>query len=245
MPGFMQSGKVFAEKSSGIRKILTKKQNLQLDYLDPPTIIPKKEDLPFSLGNEEEAEEKWKSVVDRNMNRCWWIARGPGDYEGFPTAFQYVLDYVKENGPYDGIIGFSQGAAMASIVLNELLKTQDMKIALFISGFVFTQPINLEVEMSDLDHLIKDITDYTTKVEIKPAFQRYFTVPDPLSCKVISVYGSEDVAVPAIRSKYLLTLYPSLTEFEHDGGHLVPNKKQFLSPIVEIFRETFEEKSNL
>lgn len=245
LPGFMQSGKVLAEKSSGIRKILTKKLNLQLDYIDPPTIIPKKEDLSFSLGNEEEAEEKWKSIVDRSMNRCWWIYRGPGDYEGFSAAFQYVLDYVKENGPYDGIIGFSQGAAMASMVLNELLKTEDMKIALFISGFVFTQPLNLGVEMSDLDYLIKDIAEYTTKVEVKPAFHKYFTVPDPLSCKVISVYGSEDMVVPAIRSKYLLTLYPSLTEFEHDGGHLVPNKKQFLSPIVDIFRETFEDKSNL
>lgn len=248
LPGYLQSGRIFAEKSSGLRKLLTKKLNLQLDYIDPPIVIDKKEDLPFSLGeSEDEAEAKWASIVDQNLNRCWWQHRSPGNYEGFPSAFQYVVDYVKQNGPYDGIIGFSQGAAMAAMALNELIKTENIKIAVFFSGFVFTQAVNPEDDMANLNYQHEQIAEYATKVVLNPEYAAYFSVPNPLHCKVVNIYGSADMVVPAIRSKYLSTLYPesSLTQFEHDGGHFIPNKKPFLNPIVDIFKDVLEEKSNL
>ena len=72
LPGYLQSGKILAEKSSGIRKAFTKKLGYELDYIDPPIVIGSPSDLPFSLGDGAEAEERWQGLVDKNANRCWW-----------------------------------------------------------------------------------------------------------------------------------------------------------------------------
>lgn len=53
--GFLQNGKVFSEKSSGIRKLL-KKANVQCDYIDAPVLLEMK-DLPFEMD-----DEKWQAT---------------------------------------------------------------------------------------------------------------------------------------------------------------------------------------
>lgn len=249
LPGFLQNASVFAEKSSGLRKILTKKLNYQLDYLDPPTVIAKKEQLPFPLGIEEEdANEKWKKIVDSNLNRCWWLANNPGDYEGFQKAVEFVVDYIRTNGPYDGIIGFSQGAAMSAIIANSIEKLLpshgQFKVAAYFSAFAFTHSRNKEETLNDVIDKYPDVEEYAKHVEIYDQYLEYFSIPDTFSTKVISVYGSEDGVVPPVRSEYLNSLYPesSLVAFKHDGGHYMPNKKLFLNPIVDQFREVFESK---
>lgn len=257
LPGYLQNGKVFAEKSSGIRKLLTKKLNLQLDYIDPPNIIETKEQLPFTLGeNEEESTAKWNAIVEQDLNRCWWVHKDPGTYEGFSFALQYIADYIKKNGPYDGILGFSQGGAMAAIVTNtvhELVPTHPhFKVAVFFSGFVFTQPVNKDEHSLNINHQTETVDEYKTKVKVVDDFTEKFTYPtgSDVNTKVINIYGSSDNTVPGVRSAYLSTFYPSeaLTEFNHEGGHFIPNKKPFLNPIVEIIKDVFEdkeEKSNL
>lgn len=253
LPGYLQSGKVFAEKSSGIRKILTKKYNCQLDYIDPPILIPNKEELPFTLSEDEnEANTKFSGLVDLNVNRCWWSHKStPCRYEHFDEALSYVVDYIKENGPYDGIIGFSQGAAMAAIVANNINKLlpshENFKVAVIISGFAFVEPKNPEDDREKLNTEITDVLTYTENVNLVPGYEKYFQAPTDFDTSIILIYGSNDFAVPNVRSRHLESLYAPavLNTFVHDGGHLVPNKKQFLNPVVEQIESSLESKPNL
>lgn len=71
---------------------------VELDYLD----------APHSLG--------------APTSRAWWLLP-PGErsftapaYEGDDDAFRAVADAWAERGPYDGVLGFSQGAMLAAIV---------------------------------------------------------------------------------------------------------------------------------
>lgn len=253
LPGYLQSGKVFAEKSSGIRKILTKKYDCQLDYIDPPVLIPNKEELPFVLSaDEEEANKKFSGLVDLNVNRCWWSHKSnPCRYEHFDEALAYVVNYIKENGPYDGIIGFSQGAAMAAIVANsigELLPSHgNFKVAVIISGFAFVEPKNPEDDREKLNSEITEVLEYIKKVTPVPGYEKYFQPPKDSFTSVVLIYGANDAAVPTIRSRHLESLYDPkiLKSFVHDGGHLVPNKKQFLAPVIDQIEAALETKSNL
>ncbi|CUM45570.1 uncharacterized protein AC631_03728 [Debaryomyces fabryi] len=252
LPGYLQSGKIFAEKSSGLRKLLTKKLNLQLDYVNPPFVIKSKEDLPFTLAEEEEdADLKWKSIIDQNCNRCWWQHHDPNVYEGFDQSLEYLVGYIKENGPYDGIIGFSQGAAMSAVIINvisELIPNhKNFQIAVLFSGFAFTEPIDPSKDNKlNLNYQINDTNEYTSKVKLIDNYKRYYRSMDTTT-RVLNVYGSKDMTVPGIRSQYLSTTFKDemLTEYVHEGGHFIPNKKQFLTPIIEDFREVFDIKSNL
>lgn len=54
---------------------------------------------------------------------AWWRAQdrsGPdGDYavyEGWPKSRTYLHDILREQGPFDGVLGFSQGAVVTSLL---------------------------------------------------------------------------------------------------------------------------------
>lgn len=252
LPGYLQSGKVFAEKSSGLRKILTKKLHYELEYIDPPTIINSKEELPFVLSTDEgEANKKWQLIKDNNLNRCWWVHTEDGQYKGFKEAIEYVVTHIKENGPYDGIIGFSQGAAMSAVISNiigsSIPSHGHFKVSVLFSPFAFTLPVNNNETMTEINAEVTNLHDYKNKVYLVSGFDRYFTPPHDFSTAVASVYGSEDVVVPKVRSEYLNQLYPqgAIVTFMHDGGHYLPNKKQFLNPIVEIIKKAIDVQPSL
>jgi len=222
--GFLQNGKVFSEKSSGIRKLL-KKSNIQLDYIDGPVILEQK-DLPFQIDS-----DKWQEILDASLNKAWFYHDDISKNLDLTEAIKTVVQYIKENGPYDGIMGFSQGAAVTSIITNtikKLIPEHDwFKFSITFSGYSFTEP---KPNTEGLDN---------SQLQITEKFQNDFIVPEGLPTKCIFVYGKNDNAVPGIRSKYLADLYPDEIKsvFEHDGGHMVPNKKDFLKPIVDEINE--------
>lgn len=220
--GFLQNGKVFSEKSSGIRKLL-KKSNIQLDYIDGPSILEKK-DLPFEID-----DAKWQEILDQSLNKAWFYHDDVSKNLDLTEAIKTVVNHVKENGPYDGIFGFSQGAAVTAIITNTIKQLIPdhpyFKFSITFSGYSFTEP------KPDGEGL-----------QITEKFQNDFTVPEDLTTKTIFVYGSNDQAVPGVRSKYLSELYPESIRkvFEHDGGHFVPNKKDFLKPVVEEITDSLK-----
>ena len=68
MPGYLQNGSTFAAKSSGIRKILTKKLDCQLDYVDPYHSIESWREFSFPIAaNEEESDKTWASIVEKGI----------------------------------------------------------------------------------------------------------------------------------------------------------------------------------
>lgn len=249
LPGYLQTGKVFAEKSSGIRKLLTKKLNYELDYIDPPIKV-EKEQLPFQLAaTEEEVNEKWSGIVDQDLNRCWWHAHN-NNYEGFDESLNYVINHIKEHGPYDGIIGFSQGAAMSAIVTNSVAKlvpsNGPFKVSVLFSSFAFVLPKAPEDADANLGYNDESLDVYTSKVKLNEKYADYFTTPENFDTTVLSVYGSEDGVVPPVRVQYLNKLFgDNLKEFKHEGGHFLPNKKPFLNPMVDTIKDAFEAKPSL
>ncbi len=51
--------------------------------------------------------------------RCWWNASDDAAtmiYSGMDETIQYINEIAKRNGPFDGIIGFSQGGTLAGIL---------------------------------------------------------------------------------------------------------------------------------
>lgn len=218
--GFLQSGKVFSEKSSGLRKLL-KKANIQLEYIDGPVVLEKK-DLPFEVD-----DDKWAEILESGVNRAWFYHDSVSKNLDLTDALAAVVQHIKENGPYDGILGFSQGAAVSAIIANNIKTYSELegvqnyfKVAIHVSGYSFTEP---KPESNEL--------------QITEKYVKQFTAPDDPTyiTKNIFIYGSNDNSVPSVRSKYLANLYPEDKKitFEHDGGHFVPNKKDFLKPVVE------------
>ncbi|QLG70517.1 hypothetical protein HG535_0A04570 [Zygotorulaspora mrakii] len=220
--GFLQNAKVFSEKSSGIRKLL-KKSNVECDYLDGPVVLDRK-DLPFEMD-----DEKWQQALDAQVNKAWFYHSDVSSELDLSDSIKYVSDYIKQNGPYDGIVGFSQGAALASIVTNKITELNpehpEFKVSVLISSYSFTEPDPSK----------------PGQLRIAEKFQSGFTPKKDSKTRVIFIYGASDQAVPAVRAKYLAQIYKDawtqdpeqVQEYEHPGGHMVPNKKDIIRPIVD------------
>ncbi|SCU88353.1 LAFA_0E12200g1_1 [Lachancea sp. 'fantastica'] len=228
--GFFQNAKVFSEKSSGIRKLL-KKANVQCDYLEGPTVLERK-DLPFELD-----DEKWQAALDAQVNKSWFYHSDISKDLDLSEAIKAVSEKIKADGPYDGIVGFSQGAAVAAIVTNKITELvpdhPPFKVSLVFSGYSFTEPD----------------PQNEGQLRITEKFQDSFTPNPKNNTKMLFVWGASDMAVPCTRSKYIRDLYTGGAEttdlvkfYEHPGGHMVPNKKDILRPIVDEICSAVESK---
>ncbi|CAK9439005.1 uncharacterized protein LODBEIA_P32290 [Lodderomyces beijingensis] len=246
LPGYLQSGATLARKASGLRKTLTKQLNMELDFLSPCHPIPSRHELEFQLGpTDEEADKVWDRLVAGGNNCRWYDHLAPGQDTGLEESIEFVVDHIRNNGPYDGIIGFSQGAAMAIMITNSLRRLlpqhPDFKISMFVSGFCLVVPRdgNFSRENVERLHELTDVAEYAAQVELAPNAKQYYEVADRdhFDTEVVLVYGDNDSVVPPIRSKHVSMLYPEekVHVFSHEGAHLVPNQKAFVKPVAELF----------
>ncbi|CAH8575595.1 unnamed protein product [Schistosoma bovis] len=92
--GYRQNSDVFREKTGGLRKSL--KKFCEFKFISAP------------------------NVIECSSNACaWWfskplefLAQESSTYDaGFRESILAVKKYIKEEGPFDGMLGFSQGAA--------------------------------------------------------------------------------------------------------------------------------------
>ena len=96
--GYRQSGQGFRTKTGAIRKVI--KKRCEYVWIDAPHKIPDSEDLG------------------------WWFSQGQSydacattkEDNGFGDSLDSVAKVFEEQGPFDGILSFSQGACFAAIL---------------------------------------------------------------------------------------------------------------------------------
>ncbi|KAJ7977847.1 Rhodanese-like domain-containing protein 6 [Quillaja saponaria] len=155
----------------------------------------------------------------------WKIADGPFDplqyqqqTDGLDISLTHLKSVFSQEGPFDGILGFSQGAAMAAVVsAQERLKSEmNFRFVILCSGF----SLNL-VEMGC--GLIKC-----------PSLHIYG-----------SDHG-KDRQIANQASKELAFLYDSgcSVVIEHDRGHIIPTRSPYIDEIKD-FLKRFTQVINL
>lgn len=197
--GFTQSGSLFAKKTSALRKAL-QKQGYQCFYIDAPVELSAP-DLPFDTSNlDSSADTDWKS---------WWVTnQNKPDYYKLDKAFDSVRDAIEKDGPFDGVMGFSQGAAMAGVLCSQIHnlheKQPPVKYGVLFCGF-----------------------------RIAPEEYQKFFEP-PIATNTLHVLGSLDTVVSEERSLGLWNACDEKTRtmIKHPGGHFVPNSKNFVTDII-------------
>lgn len=189
--GFSQSRDMFARKSSGLRKALQKAGHELLYVTAPVKIRP--EDLPFD------------PPADSSDDMYgWWDVKT--DTPDFVAAFDVVHQAIKEHGPFDGIVGFSQGAGLTAILTRQIVEagSPPLKFCVLFAGFRLSYP--------DMQHWYEP----------------------PLTTPSLHIIGSVDTVVPEERSLKLWDAWDPAqrTKLMHPGGHFVPNSKPFVSQVV-------------
>ncbi|KAJ2881215.1 Ovarian cancer-associated protein 2 [Coemansia asiatica] len=112
-------------------------------------------------------------------------------------SLDVVKNVLEKEGPFDGVLGFSQGAGMAAIVaaLAESGEMRGFRFAMFFAGFY---PDQLRL----FGDLVKE---------------RRLRVPS------LHVVGESDAVVPCVRGVDLAArAFENAQVLRHAGGHFVP-----------------------
>ncbi|KAH8872117.1 Esterase OVCA2 [Schistosoma japonicum] len=201
--GYRQNSDVFREKTGGFRKLL--KKFCEFDFISAP------------------------NVTDHASNgHAWWFskpmdfsAQENSDYDsGFRESLAFVKKYIEEEGPFDGAIGFSQGAA-----------------------FLLMLQIIMEHKLYDFSDNSQDPIKFTILVApfISRCSLHQFIYAHKTSIPSLIICGETDLVIPKKMSEETLHVFSSEPKlFIHDGGHYIPTfaaAKQIYTDVVSQFAE--------
>ncbi|OWM73120.1 hypothetical protein CDL15_Pgr001234 [Punica granatum] len=123
--------------------------------------------------------------------------KGFTEYTNLEECITYLCDYIMTNGPFDGLLGFSQGATLSALLLGyqaqgKVLKDHPpLKFFVSISGSKFRDP---------------SICDVAYK--------------DPIKLKSVHFVGAKDWL--KLRSEELASAFHNPLIIRHPQGHVVP-----------------------
>ncbi|KAI8743701.1 ovarian cancer-associated gene 2 protein [Biomphalaria glabrata] len=211
--GYRQSGQTFREKTGSLRKLL--KNHAEFVYITAPHKVP-----PGNLGSAaaSESEASCDTPQEKNDENGWWFSREDDyfkstDYSNISKGFQASVDMiisVLENPPdggFDGILGFSQGACLVSMLCLLQQKEQKnwFKFAVLVAGF----------KSRSSNHDI--------------FYLHQAAIPS------LHVYGETDRIISTEMSQELLQYFENPTTLIHSGGHFVPASGQQKKMYFDFF----------
>ncbi|EGZ26940.1 hypothetical protein PHYSODRAFT_308487 [Phytophthora sojae] len=191
--GYRQDALKLRGRIAALRR--TFKSSVEFVCLDAPF------DVPYQPTSEEHANN---GETGDNVKQLKWFDfirdEETGQYllERVDEAVEYVASFVKKEGPFDGIFGFSQGGTMASLILQRQVSTPEspfeFRFAFFVSAGACGDP------------------KYATDVKVD--------LPS------LHVIGETDAVVDNERSLALRDLFVDAKLLMHPGGHYIPTNKE-------------------
>jgi predicted esterase len=132
----------------------------------------------------------------------WWDKGEDGSYSGADETLEFIRDYEQMHGPFDGVVGFSQGGALAALLCSQVgspaAVLPSLRLGLIMSGFVPADPV--------------------LKARVQAAA--------PIRVPTLLVYSSAwDFERQGAEQLGRLWATGAVTTSEHGGGHAVPRSK--------------------
>lgn len=197
--GYRQNSSSFREKTGALRKLL--KKQVELVYLSAPHSVqqvnseaPAKENGSGpGPGGDEDPRGWWFSDTQA---RSFSAQQQCEESLGLDESVTVVREAVKTQGPFDGILGFSQGAAFVAMLCS--LQEQKLepefcfRFAILVAGF----------RSACREH------------------QKFYSAP--IQFPSLHVFGLEDRVIPDNMSRELLPSFQDPQVLTHPGGHFVP-----------------------
>ncbi|GAA6004179.1 hypothetical protein JCM10207_002468 [Rhodosporidiobolus poonsookiae] len=132
----------------------------------------------------------------------------------FSALVTYLASVLRTQGPFDGILGFSMGAATAAL-LAALVERPWLHPA-FSAAFSSTEALHSP---------FRSIVLCSGYLPLDPTFESWFD--RPLDTAALHVIGKQDVVAPNDRSLLNVPRFKESTVLWHDGGHHIPRKATF------------------
>ncbi|EEP75663.1 predicted protein [Uncinocarpus reesii 1704] len=231
--GFTQSGALFRAKTRALEKHLQKSfplHTLVLSYPSGPIRLDPA-DIPNFRPSSLESDDQSAQEL------CAWWRRADGidppEYLQFDRGLEAIANVLRDEGPFDGVIGFSQGAAFAGMLAGLLEPRREEAFEYFskpennsspvtrASGsfaqpaYVTAAPAATQVmgtvsgipfpkSFAELDHAPFKFAICYSGFRAPGARYRAFYERPAISTPILHVLGSLDAIVDEGRSRFLI-----------------------------------------
>lgn len=197
--GYAQNGDFFRQRTGALRKAL--KAVAEFTFVDAPH--PATAEFLGEVGEDRGAALGWFNVGETAPGARPAISR---TYIGMEAALERVRTVYETDGPFDAVLGFSQGATLAAYCclhpeawLPTSRSSQPFRFAMIFSAFTPRDPA-WSLGVGELSLL-------------RP----------PAQLPTFHCYGVCDDRVPHASSRAVAANFVAPVEHEHGGGHGVPS----------------------
>ncbi|XP_073816302.1 esterase GA18864 [Musca autumnalis] len=203
--GYRQNGESFKSKLGSFRKHVNK--YAEFVFIDAPHKAK-----PMEEGGEPQADQL-----------SWWFNKDDGSFKGtnkngpafgFQESLKLVEETWKTQGPFQGLLGFSQGACFVGLICGlakKKLTSIKPEFAIMSSGFL----------SGSLVH--------------KSAYEESVIIP------TLHIYGLSDEIIPKEMSQELANHFKNVEVLEHNGGHYFPATSQQKQAYINFFQDRLQE----
>lgn len=250
--GFTQSSTLFNAKTRALHKALTKAfpathYTLSLSYPCAPHKLPLADIPSFDSAALEKADSEAPEAYG------WWRRKDHDDpkeivYEGLERGLDVIAETIRSEGPFDGVVGFSQGAAAAGMVaalLEGRARREGFKKAEKGGGIPYLESfLAREGDKVAVDGFVQGPLEFAVCYSgFRAPGKRYQGFYEPkIRTKVLHVLGQVDVVVDEIRARKLVEVCEGGEGrvVVHPGGHFVPSQKPWLDAVVGFVKDCVE-----
>ncbi|XP_060526065.1 esterase AAEL000016 [Cylas formicarius] len=208
--GYRQNAETFKAKTGSFRKIVHKWA--QFTYITAPHKVILVDDMRATkdpnIGQSKD-EEQYGWFFNREDKTFRGIRKG-GPAIGFQESVEMIEEIFLKEGPFDGLLGFSQGACFVGLLCDlqqrGLTKNIRFSFAILASGF----------KSGALPHL------------------KYYT--ERITVPTLHIFGETDEIIPTEMSEALSNCFEHPIVVRHKGGHYLPANADQKKPYQQFFK---------
>lgn len=164
------------------------------------------------------------------------------------NAIRYLLDVVKRHGPFDAVVGYSEGATMAATMLlwQQRRGVQLFKYGVFFAGWPPVDPGTHDIVLADEgEERIEARTLHIS--ESTRLFLFSLVLPFPFPHEegpfakqkfAFAAVGSLDPYIDGSMALYNVCDMDSAVLFDHAKGHTLPRDRDTIRELVDVIRDT-------
>jgi predicted esterase len=145
------------------------------------------------------------------------VGPGAARYEGWSRTCKWVVSLFEREGPFDGVFGFSQGAALTALL-----------VGLRSHGGTTTEhkPLAFDFAIMVGGFLAND-----------PDLARLYDSHESYDLPSIHIIGRSDFIVPSEYSRKVAAKFKNPLVLEHDGGHVIAGTPLIRKRVASFLEE--------
>ena len=156
----------------------------------------------------------WHAVSNDDDSKSAGVGQPTIRYEGWSETKAWLVSLFQQSAPFDGVFGFSQGAALTALLvgLRSPCEAEDrisFDFAMMVGGFA----------SNDGSHAYL----YQRRSE--------YGLPS------VHIAGTSDFVVPSSQSDRLASLFGNPLMLRHSGGHVVPGDPHLRNSVAAFLQE--------